>query len=557
MKALSVPLLILLLARTARGQAPTPPATPRKEECSVAGMVVKLAGSEPLRKAKVRLRSLEERTRAISTTTDSGGGFQLRGIPPGRYNLTVSRVGFVTQTYGQKKADDPGAILTLRAGQEMKDLLFRLVPSGVIAGRILDEDGEPIPSATVSALREAYSEGKRNLFTSTTVETNDLGEYRLFGLQPGRYFVSAISRGWNRFEDVQEEDADIHQQGYAKMYYPGTPDAARASSIVIKAGEEIPSVEILMRQVLLYRIRGHVYNQITHKPGTGTNLFLTSRTNRLEWDFGHQQVIAEKQDASFEIPDVSPGSYLLTALWFDEGKTYEARVSVDVGNADVEGVAVTVAQGANINGRIIWDGRPALEKDELTVFASAVDSNLVFGYDGARVNQANSFTLTNIGEGTYRADVGGQSKDCYLKDAQYGGSGALEDGFTVGRGSPASLEITISPRGARVQGTVSDEGGLPAVGVWVALVPDAAHRAQHRLYKTQTTDQYGHFDLRGVPPGEYTLFSWEEMESNAWEDPEFLKPFEDQGEKISVQEGNTKSVALTAIKTASAEQQKP
>ena len=557
MKALSVPLLILLLARTARGQAPTPPATPRKEECSVAGMVVKLAGSEPLRKAKVRLRSLEERTRAISTTTDSGGGFQLRGIPPGRYNLTVSRVGFVTQTYGQKKADDPGAILTLRAGQEMKDLLFRLVPSGVIAGRILDEDGEPIPSATVSALREAYSEGKRNLFTSTTVETNDLGEYRLFGLQPGRYFVSAISRGWNRFEDVQEEDADIHQQGYAKMYYPGTPDAARASSIVIKAGEEIPSVEILMRQVLVYRIRGHVYNQITHKPGTGTNLFLTSRTNRLEWDFGHQQVIAEKQDASFEIPDVSPGSYLLTALWFDEGKTYEARVSVDVGNADVEGVAVTVAQGANINGRIIWDGRPALEKDELTVFASAVDSNLVFGYDGARVNQANSFTLTNIGEGTYRADVGGQSKDCYLKDVQYGGAGALEDGFTVGRGSPASLEITISPRGARVQGTVSDEGGLPAVGVWVALVPDAAHRAQHRLYKTQTTDQYGHFDLRGVPPGEYTLFSWEEMESNAWEDPEFLKPFEDQGEKISVQEGNTKSVALTAIKTASAEQQKP
>jgi protocatechuate 3,4-dioxygenase beta subunit len=557
MKALSLPLSILLLAHLATAQAPKSTATPKKDECSVAGMVVKLAGSEPLRKAKVRLRSLEDRTRAISTTTDAGGGFQLKGIQPGRYNLTVSRVGFVTQTYGQKKVDDPGAILTLRAGQEMKDLLFRLIPSGVIAGRILDEDGEPIPSATVSALREAYSEGKRNLFTSTTVETNDLGEYRLFGLQPGRYFVSAVSQGWYRFEDIQEKDADIHQQGYARMYYPGTPDAARASSLVIKAGEEIPSVEILMRQVLVYRIRGHVYNQITHKPGTGTNLFLTSRTKGLEWDLGHQRVIAEKQDASFEIPDVLPGSYLLTALWFDEGKTYQARVSVDVGNADVEGVAVTVAQGVNINGRIIWDGRPALEKDELTVFASVVDSNLMFGYDGARVNQANAFTLTNIGEGTYRADVGGQSKDCYVKDVQYGGSSALEDGFTVGRGSPASLDITVSPHGARVQGTVADADGLPAVGVWVALVPDGARRAQHRLYKTQTTDQYGRFDLHGVPPGEYKLFSWEEVESDAWEDPEFLKPFEDQGEKISVQEGNTKSVTLTAIKTASTEQQKP
>jgi protocatechuate 3,4-dioxygenase beta subunit len=558
MKVLPAPLLILLFVRSATAQVPKATPTPRKDECSVAGMVVKLAGSEPLRKARVRLQSLEDRTHAISTVTDAGGRFQLKGVDPGRYSLTVSRVGFVTQTYGQRKADDPGAALTLHAGQEMKDLLFRLIPSAVIAGRILDEDGEPMPSATVSALREMYAEGKRSLSTSTTVETNDLGEYRLFGLQPGRYFISAVNPRWDRFGTREEgEDRDVHQQGYAKMYYPGTPDAARAASIAIKAGEEIPSVEILMREVLVYRIRGHVYNQITHKPGTGTNIFLTSKANRLEWEFGRQQVVAEKQDASFEIPDVLPGSYLLTALWFDEGKTHEARVSVEVGNADVEGVALTIAQGASINGQIIWDGQPALEKDELTVIAAPADLNFSFGYDDARVNQANSFTLKNIGEGTYHADVAGQSKDCYVKDVQYGGSSALEDGFSVGRGSPASLEITISSHGARIQGTVADADGLPAVGVWVALVPDAAHRAQYRLYKTQTTDQYGHFDLRGVTPGEYKLFSWEEAESDAWEDPEFLKPFEDKGEKISMREGSSKSVALTAIKTASTEQQKP
>jgi protocatechuate 3,4-dioxygenase beta subunit len=557
MKALFVPLLILVLAHSANAQAPKPASTPKTEECSIAGIVVKLAGSEPLRKAKVRLRSLQEHTRAISTTTDAGGGFQLKGIEPGRYNLTVSRVGFVTQTYGQKKADDPGAILTLHAGQEMKDLLFRLIPSGVIAGRILDEEGEPIPSATVSALREMYFEGKRSLSTSTTVETNDLGEYRLFGLQPGRYFVSAVSQRWDRYEDVEEKDADVHQQGYAKMYYPGTPDAAKASSIVIKAGEEVPSVEILMRQVLVYRIRGHVYNQITHKLGTGTNIFLTSKANRLEWEFGRQQVIAEKQDASFEIRDVLPGSYVLTALWFDEGRSHIARVSLEVGNADVEGVALTISQGVSINGRIIWDGQPSLEKDELTVVAMSTDLNFSFGADDARVNQGNSFSLKDIGEGTYRVAVGGESKDCYVKDVQYGGTSALEDGFTVGRGSPATLEITISSHGARVQGTVVDADGLPAVGVWVALVPDVGHRTQYRLYKTQTTDQYGHFDLRGISPGEYKLFSWEEAESDAWEDPEFLKPFEDKGEKITVQEGNSKSVAVTAIKTANTEQQKP
>jgi hypothetical protein len=108
MKVLSVPLLILLLARPAIAQAPKPAPTPKKDECSIAGMVVKLAGSEPVRKARVRLQSLEDRARTISTTTDAGGRFQLKGIEPGRYSLMVSRVGFVTQLYGQRKTDDPG-----------------------------------------------------------------------------------------------------------------------------------------------------------------------------------------------------------------------------------------------------------------------------------------------------------------------------------------------------------------------------------------------------------------------------------------------------------------
>ena len=555
MKLLSLLLVILLSARAATAQAAKSAPPPKKEECSIAGMVVKMASSEALRKAQVRLQSLEDPTHVISTVTDAGGRFQLQGLAPGRYNLTVSRVGFVMQTYGQRKADAPGAALTLRSGQNMKDLLFRLIPSAVIAGRILDEDGEPLPGATVSALREVYSEGKRSLSTSTTVETNDRGEYRLFGLPPGRYFISAVNAAWDSLARSEEvEDRDVHQQGYAKMYYPGTPDATQAASIAIQAGEEIPSIEMLLRQVPVYRIRGHVYNQITHKPGTATNILLTSRGSRLEWE-SRPQVLVQKQDASFEIPDVLPGSYVVTALWFDEGRTYASKTPVDVGHADVEGITVTIAPGVSISGRIIWEGQPSLDHDELTVGASPADFSFAF-WDDARVTEGNSFTLKNIGEGTYRAEVAGQSKDCYVRDVQYGGASALEEGFTVGRGTPAMLEVTISSHGARVQGTVVDADGLPAVGVWVALVPDRARRTQYRLYKTQTTDQYGHFDLRGIAPGEYKLFSWEEAESDAWQDPEFLKAFEDKGEKISVPEGYTKSVTLVAIQTVSSEPQK-
>src|SRR5258707_15805323 len=116
-------------------------------------MVVKLAGTEPLTKARVRLQSMEDRTHAISTITNTGGRFELKGIDPGRYRLTVSRVGFVTQEYGQRKTDDPGAVLALGPGRGLKDLLFRVVLSGVVAGRVLDEDGEPLPSVNATAAR--------------------------------------------------------------------------------------------------------------------------------------------------------------------------------------------------------------------------------------------------------------------------------------------------------------------------------------------------------------------------------------------------------------------
>jgi hypothetical protein len=89
------------------------------------------------------------------------------------------------------------------------------------------------------------------------------------------------------------------------------------------------------------------------------------------------------------------------------------------------------------------------------------------------------------------------------------------------------------------------------------LVPEPSRRNQSSLFKEQATDQYGHFELRGIAPGDYKVFSWEEAESGAWEDPEFLKPFEEKGEKISLQENDQKTLNLTAIQTKATESSKP
>lgn len=117
----------LFLALSAYAQKNTPPA--KEESCSVSGIVIKMADSAPLRKAHLILRSVEDPNRTVAAVTNADGRFTLKDIEPGPYRLKVTRVGFVSEWYGQRKPDAPGAVLTLRAGQELKDLQFRFPPS--------------------------------------------------------------------------------------------------------------------------------------------------------------------------------------------------------------------------------------------------------------------------------------------------------------------------------------------------------------------------------------------------------------------------------------------
>jgi hypothetical protein len=525
-------------------------------------MVVKLDGSAPLKSARVELRSVEDQTHAYAATTDADGRFTLKNVERGRYRLSVTRNGFVEQEYGQKTPNDPGSILTLAPGQEVKDLLFRLIPWSVIAGRIRDEDGDPLPWVHVTALREAYTDGKRKLSPTAQETTNDLGEYRLFGLRPGRYFVRATYSTKNQMVSGNEEMdeptplEESSAQRYVPTYYPGTPDPGKAATIMVKPGDEIPSVDILLQRVAAYKIHGRIYNMITHRTGKDISVMMLPRNNQVaEYIVNFEAAVLDK-DGSFVLKDILPGSYTLSAFWFDEGKPYVAKQNIDVGNADVEGVTLTIASGMTINGRLIWDGKPSLEGDELSVSPSSSEQGIEFG-DAARVAPNGAFILKNISEDTYHLFVNGMSKDCYIKAIRYGMVDALYDGFAVQRGTDASLEVTLSSRGARVQGAVTDADGLPVAGVWVVLVPEEAHRGQMQMYKKTTTDQYGHFELRGISPGDYKLFSWDQVENGAWQDPEFLKPFEEKGKEVKLQEGDSKSVNLAAIKTASSEQQKP
>ncbi len=546
-------LCISAFAALCFAQAPAAAKDPKEkaETCRVSGMVVKLADGVPLKGATVRLENGEDHEHTIATKTTGDGRFELRNVPAGRYKLVVSRSGYVETEYGQKKPSDPGAAFTLSPGQTKTDLIFKLIPAAVIAGRVFNEDGEPVPNASVIAAREAYQEGRKTMTQFKQVTTDDLGAFRLFGLPPGRYFVSAME--WQSGNVVGDKEFSgssgqtASEQGYAKTYYPGTSDIARASAINVKEGDEVPGTDIPLKQVMVHRIRGRVLNQMTQKPGQTTEVLLIARAKKQDWDFGGQTEV-KKADGSFEVSNVVPGPYTLIAIWYDqsEGKVHFGAQRIDVGESDVEGVSVVVGAGVTIQGRVVWDGHPSLERNELTIHAALVDTEVLPG-GSAQVEANQQFTLKDLIDGDARVQVLGASKDCYVKQITFGQIFVKDDVISVSKGTNPALEITVSSRGARVQGAVVDKDGLPAAGVWVVAVPDIARRTTQRLFKSQTTDQYGKFDLHGLAPGTYKLFAWDGAESNAWEDEDFLKPFEDQGTKIEVRDEDAMTTNLTVI----------
>jgi len=537
-----------LHAQTPTQPNPNNPLEPKEDTCVVSGLVVAKSDGTPLKGATVHLWSGEDREHTIAAKSGADGRFELKNVPAGQYHMSVSRNGFFSVEYGQKKTSDPGAMFSLRAGERKTDLMFRLGRAGVITGRVFNEDGEPMANVFVSAQRFAYENGHRELQMKAQGESNDLGEFRLFGLAPGRYYVSAEETKWNHVvgDRTFTDAAKGGEKGYSKIYYPDAADPSGASLLVVKEGEELPSIDFLMKQIPVYRISGKVVDQAT-KPGRGhppSFVEVFRRGQRTDW-ITYSANRQQKPDGSFEIAEVPPGEYTVMAMLFDEGKMYSTQQDVDVFSADIEGLLLTVGSGATIPGRIIWEGKPSLGTGNLNVYLESDQSR--FGYRGTdHVDENWQFTIKEVLDGTYNVKVNGLDKDCYIKEVRFGENALPDTEFRV-KGTGGNLELTVSSAGAEIDGAVLNKDDLPATGVWVVAVPQENKRKYLRLFRSELTDQYGKFELHGLAPGKYKLFSWEGIESNAWEDPDFLKEYETKGTAIEVQEADKKRADLKVI----------
>jgi protocatechuate 3,4-dioxygenase beta subunit len=548
----------------ARGaMAPPEPVNPA-EACTVEGMVLKSADGMPLKKARVILRRAEGRPAPVQGTTDADGRFILRDVPPGRYRLFVERNGYARQEYGQRSANRPGSVITLQPRQQMRDVLFRMIPSAAIEGRVFDEDGEPMAMVNVQALRQSYARGQQQLTPAGSASTNDRGEFRIFGLAPGRYYLSAIPSGGMSFigggggggavmmiaGDGAGGIAAPQEESYAATYYPGTLDPARASALEVKAGDEALGMDLTLVLQRTYRVRGRVANTVDSRARGETNVFLLPREPGARM-FGFMRNRATVNErGEFEIRGVAPGSYTLNAMLFADGQMYSARQPVEVGQADVDDIALMIAPGTDINGVVKVEGNVDLAATPLRITLASPDETFSFGGGGvATVDADGSFRLQNVAAGTYVVRLANAPPDAYLKAGRFGSENVVDGHLTVAAGRASNtLELTVSGNGGKVEGLVLTDENLPYSGGQVVLVPEGFALREHaELYKNGVTDQFGKFTLRGVRPGEYKLFAWDDVEPGSWHDPDFLRLYEPKGVKVKVTEGGVEIKELRVI----------
>ncbi len=564
---LQIGLAILAASAAAFSQAQQAPATPAPATALIEGTVTRASDGKPLKRARVILRpqfdgrppfqldgrGQQGRMRTFQSVTDASGKFRIADIPPGRFRLTVEREGYVRTEYGQRGPGRPGATLTLDPGQRLREMVFRLLDDGVITGRVTDEDGEPVVNGFVQTLRLSYQRGQKQFFPAGGAQTNDRGEYRLFGITPGRYYVSATAGGQRggpgggRDFRVMSND-DSQDEVYAPTFYPGTTDPQNASALQVGPADEIAGIDISIAPQRAYRVRGRISlpplaaasdpGQQQRRGGIQAMLMRQAAAGSYTRAFS-QQADVDQDQGTFEFRAVLPGSYIIQVISVADRRATVHREPVEVGRSDLDGIHIVMNSGADLSGKLRLEGDAGINPQSIRVQLVPAAETFTGGTQ-ASVSTEYAFTLQGIpvSERHY-VSVQGLPPTFYLKSAKIGGEEVSESGLLMSGKSGSGLEIVMNANGGRIEGTVLDAESLPATAVTVVLVPSAKRRANPMFYRTVLTDAQGKFSMQGIPPGEYKLFAWDDVDQGAWQDAEFLAPFEEKGTRISVGQGTT------------------
>ena len=517
------------------------------DKCSIEGSVFNAATGEPVKKAALTLRLSGGRNSiSLSAATDASGHYKFDSLDPGTYTMSADRTGFVPQVYGAKGPARPGTMIALTPGQNLRDAALKLIPQGVITGRVVDEDGDPMAHVLLQCQHYVYMNGKKQLSAGAMGNTNDLGEYRIFGLAPGRYYVTAFLQSPQQQGTVVDPKKN-YEEGFAPVYYPNAASAEAAAPLEITPGAQLRGIDLTLTKTRTVRLRGVVTNGATNKPAQANITLMGRESTGMAMNRAFGRGVDDK--GNFEIHSVVPGSYFLVAQTFEDNKQSVAKVPVEVGTSNIDGLQIVVHPPADLSGRVLIENNADTNGATFSVtLQSKLPGPFGGGGAGAQADKDGAFRIRNVAADAYTVMVYGIKDNFYLKSVRLADMDVTDAGIDLSQGvSAGELTVIMSADGGQVDGTVLNEKSEAAAVATVVLIPNPEKRGIRRLYKITMTDQAGKYSLKGITPGEYKLFAWEQIEPGAYQDPEFLKRFDSQGESVSIKEKAHEAKQLKAI----------
>jgi hypothetical protein len=485
-------------------------------------MVVNATTGEAIPRARVTAMGTNGQS---GTATDNEGRWRFTGISCGQTQVIATRPGFIQGSLGQPKSGAAFRPVILAADAPVHDARISLAPQAVVTGKVLDDQGDPMMNVTVVTMASRVIEGRRIFQGQGSANTNDLGEYRIAGLPAGKYIVCAQSAGFNVNALDNAGDSRVEER-----CYPGPVEAGAASALEI-AGSTA-RVDFTLARVPAVKIHG----TLSGAGGRGVTVSLYKRLSNVSSRIGMPAIMAP--DGRFEIRGVTPGSYVLSADYWDSGKRLVARVPVDVGGADLDGVNVRLEPGFSVTGTVRIESKKPAATDPRQINLVLKSSDPMAG--GGQVTWAkgrDSFTINELTAGTYRLECLPNSH-FYLKSATLGGRDISREEVPITQAT-GPVDVVLSDETGAVEGQVEDSGGNPVLS-WVMVLPAGDQAARQPRSLMSGAD--GHFTVPNLAPGKYQVFAWDDAQQVEYANPDWMQR-NSSPVSVTVEAGQTSQVS--------------
>jgi hypothetical protein len=570
-----VPHLIALFSLVLTSSVPVASAQQRRPApvrvdpltASIGGRVTSNTGG-PLRRAEVRATSESGLTRMA--TTDSEGRYLVRDLPAGTFTVHVSKTGFVPLYFGQRRPFERRATIRLEQGGRA-DADVRLLRAGAIAGRIYDATGEPVLGARVQALRRRMVQGQPGLQAVGAGDmTDDTGAYRLYGLPPGDYYVTATPR---RVEDGAGRPIGNTVPGRgAPIFFPGTANRDLAQRITVDVSGEARA-DMQLTNVITARVTGTVLTS-AGVPAAGAMVTLVAR----DLDFavsgvgdgmGPLRIMDDAAaDGTFELTGVPPGSFVLTAQTrpnlagvFDVPnqriispgarpviETVSVPVTVD---GDIAGLTVNTAAGGTVTMNVVADQGVTAPLPEARINVRTADrgisESMTMRHNGSRAGMAMSLS------GPTYVSVEGLPDNWAVKAIFLDNIDVSDRPLDLATDRGSAIRIVLTDRVTELAGSVTSGSFIPTdadTNATVVIFTDDESKWTYpsRFVRSVRAKEDGTFQINGLPPGlDYRAVAVDSLEDGEETDPEFLKRMRDRAARFSLREGERRALELRLI----------